>query len=459
MTDRILIVDDEESSRLLCKMTLEGNDRKITLCKSAEEAIKELGRDAYDLVLTDMIMPGISGIELLERIKSERSDTSVLLMSGKGSISIAVKAIQSGAEDFIEKPFPDPEVLAATVKRVLKSRHLEKENRDLRLQLKKLQAGPLLIGGEAFSGVLKMVEKIAPLDTTVMITGQTGTGKEVIARRIHSLSERASKPFVALNCGGLPEGLLESLLFGHEKGAFTGAIKRTQGYFEKANGGTILLDEIGDMPLNLQIKMLRVLQEKVIRRVGGESDIPIDCRVIAATHRTLRDMVEQGEFREDLFYRLNVIHIEIPQLQQRQDDIPALATHFIRLAAAKMNKPVRLIEPEAMLQLTRYAWPGNIRELQNVLERAVALTSGDSIKSSDLSIEIREAKEQCYRPVEIQKFSDAKQEFERQFICAALERHDYNVSAAADDTGIPRQNFYVKMKKYGLQPATVKQLA
>jgi len=452
-------VDDEESSRLLCKMTLESDDREIVLCENADSALKELGKHPYDLVLTDMIMPGISGIDLLERIKSERSDTSVLLMSGKGTISIAVKAIQSGAEDFIEKPFPDPEVLAASVKRVLKARNLEKENRSLKQQLKKLQQGPVLIGGEVFSGVLRIVEKVAPLDTTIMITGQTGTGKEVIARRIHALSDRANKPFVALNCGGLPEGLLESLLFGHEKGAFTGAIKRTQGYFEKADGGTILLDEIGDMPLNLQVKMLRVLQEKVIRLVGGETDIPVDCRVIAATHRTLRDMVEKKEFREDLYYRLNVIHIDIPKLHQRREDIPALATHFVRLAAARMNKPTRSIDLAALERLKNYNWPGNIRELQNVLERAVALNSDDIIRECDLPPEICGSADLPLETVESINYKQAKEEFEKRFISAALSKHDYNVSAAAEETGIPRQNFYVKMKKYGIQTMTVKQLA
>jgi DNA-binding NtrC family response regulator len=452
LKERILIVDDEESSRELCRLTLEQPDREITLCADAEEALKVIGKASFDLVITDMVMPGLSGLELLERIKSERSDTGVLLMSGKGSISAAVKAIQMGAIDFIEKPFPDPEVLALAVKRALNSRRLEKENQELRRQISRLKSEPVLIGGDAFSRVLNLVERVAPLDATVLITGETGAGKEVIARRLHSLSPRSAKPFITLNCGGLPEGLLESLLFGHEKGAFTGAIKRTQGYFEKAHTGTILLDEIGDMPINLQIKILRVLQEKVIRRVGGEHDIRVDCRVLAATHRSLKEMVEAGKFRQDLYYRLNVININIPPLRERPEDIPALASHFLRITAARMNKPVRKIEAEVFDLFKKYTWPGNVRELQNVIERAVALTNGEVIEASDLPEEFQSRKAFCPEPYNMKHYQQAKRDFERQFILTALAEHNHNVAAAAKATGIPRQNFYAKMKKLGISP-------
>ncbi len=450
--NRILIVDDEESSRELCRLTLDDPDRDIVLCPDAESALEEISQDNYDLVITDMIMPGLSGLELLERIKAERSDTAVLMMSGKGSISNAVQAIKLGAEDFIEKPFPDPEVLSLAVKRALKAKRLEKENKELRLELKKLKSRPVLIGGEALSGILRMVERIAPLDTTILIYGETGSGKEVIARRIHAQSQRSSKPFEAINCGGLPHGLLESLLFGHERGAFTGAVKQTAGFFEKANGGTILLDEIGDMPPDLQIKLLRVLQEKTFRRVGGEKDIEVDCRVIAATHRNLQQMVDEGEFREDLYYRLNVINLQVPPLRDRREDVSSLASHFVRTAAAKMNKSIRNFEPEALEKLKNYSWPGNIRELQNVVERAVALTLGDVIDVSDLPTEIINYDAGELPVQDIKQFSQAKSEFERKFLIAALEEHNYNVSNAAKASTIPRQNFYLKMKKYGIKP-------
>lgn len=451
MKERILIVDDEESSRELCRAALEEPHRDIVLCPDAQKALEEFGKEPFDVVLTDMVMPGLSGLDLLERIKSARSDTSVLLMSGKGSISAAVKAIQLGAEDFIEKPLPDPEVLVLAVNRILKARRLEKENRELKLELKKLKQEPVLIGGEDFLNVLQMVERVAPLDTTVLITGETGTGKEVIARRIHVRSTRSAKPFVVLNCAGLPHGLLESLLFGHERGAFTGAVKRSVGYFEKADGGTIFLDEIGDMPPDLQVKLLRVLQEKTFSRVGGETDIEVDCRVIAATHRNLKEMVEDHQFREDLFYRLNVINIHLPPLRKRQGDIPALTDYFVRSAAARHNKSVRKMSNQAMHLLKKYLWPGNIRELQNVLERAVAFSAGDTIEADDLPQNFWDDNQELASRGELKSYNQAKLDFERQFIQSALEEHK-SVAAAAKATGIPRQNYYVKLKKLGIKP-------
>jgi DNA-binding NtrC family response regulator len=451
MKERILIVDDEESSRELCRTALEEPHREIVLCPDVQIALEEFGKASFDIVLTDMVMPGLSGLDLLERIKSAGSDTSVLMMSGKGSISVAVRAIQLGAEDFIEKPLPDPEVLVLAINRILKARRLERENRELKQELRKLKQEPVLIGGEEFSKVLQMVERVAPLDTTVLITGETGTGKEVIAHRIHDRSNRSAKPFVALNCGGLPHGLLESLLFGHERGAFTGAVKRGIGYFEKADDGTIFLDEIGDMPPDLQVKLLRVLQEKTFNRVGGDADIEVDCRVIAATHRNLSEMVEEGSFREDLYYRLNVINIHIPPLRERQGDISPLTDQFMRSAAARYNKPVRKISKRALQLLREYYWPGNIRELQNVLERAIALCSTDVIDEIDLPAGVVEIPPNQDLSRQRLSYSQAKTEFERAYILNALEEYE-NVAAAARATGIPRQNFYVKMKKLDIKP-------
>jgi len=453
---RILIVDDEEPSRELCRLAVEQSDREVVLCPDAEKALEEIGKGGFDLVLTDMVMPGITGLELLERIKAERSDTAVLLMSGKGSIQAAVQAMRLGAEDFIEKPFPDPEVVALAVNRTLRARRLEEENRQLRRELQQLRSQPQLIGGEAMSGVLRTIERIAPLDLTVLITGETGTGKEVVARRIHALSPRADKPFVAINCGGLPEGLLESLLFGHERGAFTGAVKRTAGYFEKAHHGTILLDEIGDMPLSLQVKLLRVLQEKTFHRVGGETALEADCRVIASTHRNLRQMVAEGKFREDLFYRLNVLHLHVPALRERREDIPALAQHFLRTTSARLGKSASGLAPEALDCLQAHDWPGNIRELENALERAVALSCGDQIEVRDLPEEFRSIKRPAEEGGEVARYSRAKEEFERRYLTSVLQKSGGNVAAAAQASGIPRQNFYLKLKKFGINPAIMR---
>ncbi|TKJ41855.1 hypothetical protein CEE37_04615 [candidate division LCP-89 bacterium B3_LCP] len=457
MKERILIVDDERSSRELCQHALEKPHREIVLCTNAEEALEAIGKSSFDVVLTDMVMPGLSGLELLEQIKSIRSDTSVLLMSGKGSISAAVRAIQSGAEDFIEKPFHDPEIVNIAVSRILTNRHLLRENRELRSELKKLKEEPVLIGGKAFSKVLQLAERVAPIDTTVLITGETGTGKEVLAKRIHFLSKGTKKPFTAINCGGIPPNLLESLLFGHEKGAFTGAIKRIKGYFERAGGGTIFLDEIGDMPPDLQVKLLRVLQDKTIRRIGGEKDLEVKCRVMAATHQDLKAMVDSGSFREDLYYRLNVIRIHIPPLRERGDDVETLAKYFNRISSARMNIPVKELSSSSMELLNSHDWPGNIRELQNVIERTVALCSGDSIMPDDLPAIIREGKHRRKSDIRIQEYNQAKIEFERDFIESALKMNDYNVSAAAKAVGIPRQNFYLKMNKLGIKPQEVLQ--
>ena len=434
-------------------MALEQPNRDLVLCPNGDQALVEITKNPVDLVLTDVIMPGINGVELLEKIKSQKSDIPVLLMSGKGSIPTVVKAMRLGAEDFIEKPFPDPEVIAHAVKRILKSRRLEQENRSLKMELQRLKQ-PHFIGGEAMSGVLRTIERIAPLDLTVLITGETGTGKEVAARRIHALSPRAEQPFVVINCGGIPEGLLESLLFGHERGAFTGAVKRSLGYFEKANQGTILLDEIGDMPLSLQVKLLRVLQEKNIQRIGGQNLIEVDCRVIASTHRNLKQMVECGRFREDLFYRLNVLHLHLPPLRERREDIPDFIQHFIRNISAKAGLKTREISEEAVHLLKNHSWPGNIRELENTIERILALSNKEIIDSEDLPAEIQRNNgkitqgEKC-----IVTYNQAREAFEKKYLIEALEQNDGNVSAAAQISGIPRQNFYLKLKKHNLDPS------
>lgn len=455
-SERILIVDDEESSRELCRLALDQPEREIVLCRDAQQALERLQNGNFDLVITDMVMPGLSGLELLERIKAQQEDLPVVLMSGRGSIQDAVQAMRLGAEDFVEKPFPDPEVVALAVNRALRDRRLQEENRRLRTELQELKGGPHLSGGEAFSKVLRTIDRIAPLDLTVLITGETGTGKEVIARRIHLLSPRANKSFVAINCGGIPEGLLESLLFGHERGAFTGAVRRTSGYFQKAHRGTILLDEVGDMPLPLQVKLLRVLQEKSYQRVGGEGMIEVDCRVIASTHRNLRELVKENKFREDLFYRLNVLPVHIPPLRERREDILDLAQHFLRIACARLDKIIERISEEALSRLKAHQWSGNIRELENVIERAAALCTGRQIEVSDLPDEIRLATPAAGGDAPVLAFPRAKEDFERDYLLKVLKSSRGNVAAAAQASGIPRQNFYLKLKKYGLDPTELR---
>jgi len=455
-SERILIVDDEESSRELCRLALDQPQREIVLCRDALQALERLQTGGFDLVITDMVMPGLSGLELLERIKAQQEDIPVVLMSGRGSIQDAVQAMRLGAEDFVEKPFPDPEVVARAVNRALRDRRLQEENRRLRSELQELKGGPHLSGGEALSNILRTIERIAPLDLTVLITGETGTGKEVIARRIHALSPRANKPFVAINCGGIPEGLLESLLFGHERGAFTGAVRRTSGYFEKAHRGTILLDEVGDMPLALQVKLLRVLQEKAFQRVGGEGIIEVDCRVIASTHRHLRDLVKENKFREDLFYRLNVLPVHIPPLRERREDIPGLAQHFLRLACARSDEIIERISEEALTCLKTHQWSGNIRELENVIERAAALSTGRRIEVGDLPEEIRSTPPAAQNGNPVIAYSRAKEDFERSYLLGVLKNSHGNVAAAAQSSGIPRQNLYLKLRKYGIDPASLR---
>jgi DNA-binding NtrC family response regulator len=450
--ERILIVDDEEPSRELCRLALQQSGRELVLCANAGQALEEFSGGSFDLVITDMVMPGLTGMELLERLKAQASDTPVLLMSGKGSIPLVVKAMRLGAADFIEKPLIDPEVLALAVRRALRARRLEEENRSLRAELQQLKSQPHLVGGPALSQVMRTVERIAPLDLTVLITGETGTGKEVLARRIHTLSPRSDKSFVALNCGGIPEGLLESLLFGHEKGAFTGAVKRTAGYFEKAHRGTLLLDEIGDMPLTLQVKLLRVLQERSFQRVGGEVTVEVDCRVIASTHRNLRRMVEEGAFREDLFYRLNVLQLHAPPLRERREDLPQLVQHFLRSVAARLGKERCVLSDQALECLADYSWPGNVRELENVIERAVALASGERIDVGDLPEEVRGIKSSGISVGAIVPFSQAKDDFERNYLLEILAQSHGSVTKAAQISGIPRQNLYLKLKKYSLNP-------
>jgi len=372
-------------------------------------------------------------------------------MSGYGNIPMAIEAMKRGAENFLEKPFRDLDEVKLLVSRLLETAQIRIENRTLRRQMEeKYQLGNLISASPKMQEVFALVKKVAPLAATVLITGETGTGKELIARTLHQHSPRAARPFVAINCGGLPEGLLESLLFGHEKGSFTGALARTRGYFEEAEGGTLLLDEIGDMPLPLQMKLLRVLQQRVIQKVGSAQDVPVDVRLIAATHRQLKSEVAAGRFRQDLFYRLNVIAIHIPPLRERQEDIQLLARHFEAKYAQAFQRPAVRLSQAAMDYLVQRAWPGNVRQLENALERALALAG-----SSDIGPEaFDDAQEDgsAASPGSMLRFPmrQACQQFERQYLLESLRRFDGNITRAAGHAGLPRQNFHRKMKQLGI---------
>jgi len=382
MNARILVIDDEPAIRgSLTKFLRDRKGHQVDAAGDGAEGWERLEAADYDLVLTDLVMPRLNGLELIERARTERPEMPIIVLSGRAVFRDVVEAMRAGAYDFIAKPVEDLEELAAVVDRALERRRLVAENENLRVTNLALQealgtAAPAeQIVGESreFRHALKDAEVVAPTDSTVLVRGETGTGKELVARLVHRLSPRREQPLVVVNCAAIPATLIESELFGHEKGAFTGAIQRKRGRFELAHGGTIFLDEVGDIPLETQVKLLRVLQEQAFERVGGAQTLQVNVRLIAATNRDLEAMVAQKAFRADLFYRLNVFPITLPPLRQRPEDIPPLALHFARKHAARMRRQLKGIAPEALERLQAYPWPGNVRELENIIERAVIL--------------------------------------------------------------------------------------
>ena len=374
----ILYVDDEPPIRLILQDTLERMGHGAIGAANVPEALAALGREEIDLIISDFKMPGLSGLEFLELLRDEGRDIPVIILTGHASIEHAVAAIKAGASDYITKPL-QPEQLEHAVVQALEILRLKRENDALRQEVMEVRAAREIVAKSAvMRAVLQTVSTAAPTRATVLLQGESGTGKELFARAIHDQSDRRNRPFVKLNCAALPEGLVESALFGHEKGAFTGAIRRVEGAFERADGGTLLLDEITEMRLDLQAKLLRVLQEQEFERVGGTSTIKVDVRIIATTNRTLEESVERNEFRRDLFYRLSVMPIHIPALRERPDDIPILAHHFAQRAAMELGggREISAIAPDVISLLQRYQWPGNVRELQHAVERAVILTTG-----------------------------------------------------------------------------------
>ena len=382
----ILYVDDEPAIGLILQDTLERLGHTAIGATNVPEALGALARTHFDLIISDYRMPGLSGLEFLELLRAEGKDVPLIMLTGYATIEHAVAAIKAGATDYITKPL-QPEQLEHAVGQALEFTRLKRENEALRREVMEMRVEREIVAKSAgMRQVLQTVSTSAPTRATVLLQGESGTGKELFARAIHDQSDRRDRAFVKLNCAAMPEGLVESALFGHEKGAFTGAIKRVEGAFERANGGTLLLDEITEMRLDLQSKLLRVLQEQEFERVGGTSTMKVDVRIIATTNRDIEQLVERGEFRRDLFYRLSVLPIQIPALRERPEDIPILAHHFAQRVAADLRREITAIAPDALALLQRYEWPGNVRELQHAVERAVILTPGPVLAASSFEI-------------------------------------------------------------------------
>ncbi len=447
---RIVVVDDEPSQRELIGGFLAKQGHEVFLAASGSEALAYVTNRQVDLVLSDCRMPGMSGPELLLGIKSVNPEVPLVLMTAYGTVETAVQAMKDGAADYLAKPL-DLEELLVRLARVAERSRLRSEVRDLQARLVERHRLEGIIGESGrMQEVLALAKRVAPSDATVLIRGESGTGKELIARAIHFNSPRAHGPLVNLNCAALPEQLLESELFGHEKGAFTGAVAQRKGRFEQADGGSIFLDEIGDLSPALQVKLLRVLQERKFERVGGSRTLTVDVRVLAATHRNLERAMREGTFRDDLYYRLNVVTIQIPPLRERREDIPLLLEHFLRKFAEKNRRDVTGLTAAARDALLKYDYPGNVRELENIVERAILLCRGRVIDLEDLPATLRPGQRGAAEPLP-KDLPGVLADIERQAIESALERSGGVQTQAAESLGISERVLRYKMKKYGLE--------
>jgi len=439
----ILIVDDEESVRdSLYNWFIEDGFR-VECAENAKRALTILESDQFDIILADIKMPGMDGLEMLRRIKSIKADSIVIVMTAFATVDTAVKALKDGAYDYVTKPF-DPDDLTHLIRNATKQISLVEENETLKQKVTSLENVEDLIGkSEAMKGVLRQVESVAQTSSSVIITGESGTGKELVARAIHANSPRKFFPFVSVHCGALTESLLESELFGHEKGAFTGAMYNRKGRFEMADSGTIFLDEIATISTKMQVELLRVLESKTFMRVGGNKEISSDFRVVCATNKDLKSMVEKGTFREDLFYRLNVVNIQIPPLRERKDDIPLLVDYFISKYCTSMNKPPASIDTAALNRIQEFNFPGNIRELENMVERAIVVGNGRRITLKDLPLE----------KTFVSNTAESLDDFEKAFILQILNKYEWNISRTARALKVDRVTLYNKIKKYDLKLA------
>ncbi|HKW19472.1 MAG TPA: sigma-54 dependent transcriptional regulator [Terriglobales bacterium] len=443
---RLLILDDEASTlaTLSRAFRLAGHD--ATVCDNANRALEVAKSDSFDLIFSDVFMPAKDGLTFLEELRAQGTTTPVVMMSGQAHINMAVRATKLGALDFLEKPI-STEKLLLTVENALKLQRLESENRQLRARLGKHE---IVWTGDTMKKVMAQVERVAATETRVCILGETGTGKELVARTLHEKSQRASGPFVALNCAAVPAELIESELFGHEKGSFTGATARHIGKFEQAEHGTLFLDEIGDMPLSMQAKLLRVLEENEVERIGASKPVSVDVRAIVATHRNLQNLVREGKFREDLFHRVYVFPLSLPPLRERREDIPSLVEHFAAQVREQNNwRPVKFT-PEAMAALQSYAWPGNVRELRNMVERLMLLAANNEVDEEVVRGVLAPGETRALGSAGSGTLADRVERFEREAILSELKRAGFHMTNAAKALGLERSHLYKKAEQLGI---------
>ena len=461
MSARILVVDDEEIITRSCVRILGGGGDVVEVAHDGPQALGMINQHAYDIVILDIMMPGMDGLEVLRRVKETHPDVDVVMVTGLSQIDTAVQSMKLGATDYLPKPF-DPDELKRVVKRSLERRDLVRENLSLKSEVSAKYRFENIIGGSpAMQSVFRLIAKCAPTNSTVLITGESGTGKELIARAIHYNSLRKDKPFVPVDCNALSENLLESEMFGHVKGSFTGAVASKKGLFELADSGTVFLDEIGNLSMSIQAKLLRVIQEREFKAVGDTRTQPANFRLVTATNKDLKAMIAEGTFREDLYYRINIFPIHVPGLRERRDDIPALAFHFLRTFSADVGKKVTEFSEGAMSLLMNYEWPGNVRELENTVHRAVILTGDHIIRQAHLvnlleggtpddELNIPRTGEELKR-VKKEAREKSVENIEKLFVLEALKRNAWNVTRSAEQTGMQRANFQALMKKYGIR--------
>jgi DNA-binding NtrC family response regulator len=451
MACSILVVDDEKAQRDILQTILTREGYHTVTVASGFDALETLKGEEFDLILTDLKMQGMSGMELLEQVLADNPKQCVIIMTAHGTIDSAVEATRKGAFNYLEKPL-DREHLLFTLRRACEHVALLRENTVLHKKLEEKATIQGIIGDHPkIREVFRVVSKIAPTSSTVLVYGESGTGKELVARAIHEQSPRSDKPFFAINCAAIPEALIESELFGHEKGSFTGASSREIGLFEAAGGGTVFLDEIGEMNVSLQAKLLRAIQEKEIRRVGGKVNIPVDVRIIAATNKDLEQEIKRGQFREDLFYRLNVIRITLPPLRERGSDIVALADFFVKKYAIATGMPVHAIAKPALKLLLNYSWPGNVRQLESVIERGVLMAEGSSIMPEDLPVEVHELPAGSGNlPFEFPPDGISFEDLEKELIIKAMERADWTISKAAPLLKMSYKTLQYRLEKFGI---------
>jgi DNA-binding NtrC family response regulator len=461
MSARILVVDDEEIVLRSCLRILSGEEFQVETVQDGRQALQKVEENPYDVMILDIMMPNVDGLEVLRRVKETHPNVDVIMVTGLAQIDTAVKAMKLGAFDYIAKPF-EPDELKLVVQRALERRRLLQENLNLKTEVSSKYRFENIIGlSPQMQAVYRLIAQCAPTSSTILITGESGTGKELIARAIHYNSLRKDKPFVPVDCNSLSENLLESELFGHVKGSFTGAVANKKGMFEVANGGTLFLDEIGNFSMATQAKLLRVLQEREYRPVGDTRTLTANFRLITATNKDLKAMLAAGTFRDDLYYRINIFPIHAPALRERKEDIPALAYHFLKVFSSELGKKITDISEGALSTLVNYGWPGNVRELENVMHRAAILTSDHIIRQAHLvnildpsqppaDVTVPKTGDELKRVKKVMR-EKSVEEIEKQFVLEALKRNNWNVTKSAEDTGMQRPNFQALMKKYTIR--------